>query len=70
MSKEIPKDEQIAFCFIKIRKAKIRYHADIDIHMNEDDIQVRKAMICALTDTAEKLLKELKDKNSEKEERK
>ena len=70
MSKEKPKDEQIAFCFIKIKKAKIRYHADIDIHLNEDDIQIRKAMICALTDTAEKLLKELKDKkNSEKEEK-
>lgn len=69
MSDKKPKDEQIAFCFVKIKKKVTRYHADVDIHLDEDDIMMKRALITSLTDTAHKLLESLK-KTEEKEEKK
>ena len=50
-------NEMIAFCFVKIEKARTRYHADVNVHLDDDDTEMRKALICALTDTADKLLR-------------
>lgn len=68
MTKKKTEDEKIGFAIFKITKKISRYHADVNIHLDDDEM--KKALITALTDTAHKLLESMGKNTEEKEEKK